>query len=82
MDVSANQRLDEEETDHEVFQMEFQPQEQKWCFRTVDNKLWKLEPIGGIQASVDRLYVTLACGCCRCCLFIVFNRGFERLWYV
>ncbi|KAL8616919.1 hypothetical protein ACOMHN_041838 [Nucella lapillus] len=48
VDVSANQ--DEEESDREIFQMEFQPASNKWAFRTVDNKLWSLEPLGGIQA--------------------------------
>ncbi|XP_076459501.1 protein singed-like [Babylonia areolata] len=49
VDVSANQ--EEEESDREIFQMEFEPSSQKWSFRTVDNKLWSLEPMGGIQAA-------------------------------
>ncbi|XP_076472853.1 fascin-2-like [Babylonia areolata] len=49
VDVSANQ---EEESDKEIFQMEFDPPSGKWAFRTVDNKYWSLEDSqGGIQAD-------------------------------
>lgn len=47
VDVSANQ---EEEGDKEMFQMEYDSHSGKWAFRTVDNKLWTLNPLGGIQA--------------------------------
>lgn len=55
VDVSANQ--DEEEGDKEIFQMEFEPHSQKWAFRTVDNKYWSLEPLGGIQAVGKSMWV-------------------------
>jgi hypothetical protein len=48
VDVSANQ--EEEEGDKEIFQMEHDSHSGKWAFRTVDNKLWALNPLGGIQA--------------------------------
>lgn len=48
VDVSANQ--EEEEGDKEIFQMEHDAHSHKWAFRTVDNKLWALNPLGGIQA--------------------------------
>ncbi|KAK7484668.1 hypothetical protein BaRGS_00024076 [Batillaria attramentaria] len=48
VDVSANQ--EEEESDKEIFQMEYDRHTGKWAFRTVDNKYWILEPLGGIQA--------------------------------
>lgn len=48
VDVSANQ--EEEESDKEIFQMEYHRLSAKWAFRTVDNKYWVLEPLGGIQA--------------------------------
>lgn len=54
MDVSANQG--EEESDNEIFQMEFHPPSGKWAFRTVANKYWVFkENVGGIQASDSSL---------------------------
>ncbi|KAL8619239.1 hypothetical protein ACOMHN_050020 [Nucella lapillus] len=50
MDVSANQGG--EETDNEIFQMEYHQASGKWAFRSVDNKYWVFkENVGGIQAS-------------------------------
>ena len=53
VDVSANQ--EEEEGDKEIFQMEYNPASGKWAFRTVDNKYWSLEPMGGIQAISNEM---------------------------
>lgn len=47
VDVSANQ--EDEETDKEIFQMEYERSSGRWAFRTVDNKYWSLEPLGGVQ---------------------------------
>ena len=50
VDVSANQI---EIADSETFQLEEEPNNEKWAFRTNTNKYWKLEPGNGIQATGD-----------------------------
>ena len=54
-DVSANQT--EEEGDKEVFQLEYHKKMEVWSIRCVDNTLWTLEAVGGIQAGAKELWV-------------------------
>jgi hypothetical protein len=54
VDVAANH--DEEDTNHEIFQMELVVPETdtspgRWAFRTVNNTYWTQEPQGGVQAK-------------------------------
>jgi len=48
VDVTANQ---EEISDHETFQLEWEPAAAKWYIRTMQDKFFSLQPGGGIQAS-------------------------------
>jgi Fascin domain. len=49
--VTANQ---EEISDHETFQLEFDPSTKRWYIRTMQDRYWTLETGGGIQASGDK----------------------------
>jgi len=51
VDVTANQ---EEISDHETFQLEFEPAANKWYIRTMQDKFFTVEAGGGIQASETR----------------------------
>jgi len=48
VDVTSNQ---EEVSDHETFQLEFEPQAEKWYIRTMQDRYFSIQPGGGIQAS-------------------------------
>jgi len=51
VDVTANQ---EEISDHETFQLEFDPVASKWSIRTMQDKYFSLQAGGGIQAAEPR----------------------------
>ncbi|KAK9888195.1 hypothetical protein WA026_000464 [Henosepilachna vigintioctopunctata] len=51
VDVTANQ---EEISDHETFLLEYEWNSEKWHIRTMQDKYWKLEAGGGIQAVGDK----------------------------
>jgi len=51
VDVTANQ---EEISDHETFQLEFDPKLSKWSIRTMQDKYFRLGPGGGLQAAETR----------------------------
>ena len=48
VDVTANQ---DEISDHETFQMEFDPSSKRWYMRTMQDKYFTLQAGGGIQAN-------------------------------
>jgi len=54
VDVTANQ---DEISDHETFQLEFDPSTKRWYIRTMQDRYWTLETGGGIQAVADKKYV-------------------------
>lgn len=49
--MTANQ---EEISDHEKFQLEYDPGTQRWYVRTMQDKYWTLEAGGGIQANAAK----------------------------
>ncbi|XP_063240690.1 protein singed isoform X2 [Bacillus rossius redtenbacheri] len=51
VDVTANQ---DEISDHETFQLEFDPSTKRWYIRTMQDRYWTLETGGGIQACGDK----------------------------
>ncbi|CAI6344413.1 unnamed protein product [Macrosiphum euphorbiae] len=51
VDVTANQ---DEISDHETFQLEFDPSTKRWYIRTMQDRYWTLETGGGIQAVADK----------------------------
>lgn len=53
VDVTANQ---DEISDHETFQLEFDPSTKRWYIRTMQDRYWTLETGGGIQAVADKKY--------------------------
>jgi len=55
VDVTANQ---DEISDHETFQLEFDPSTKRWYIRTMQDRYWTLETGGGIQAVADKKYAT------------------------
>jgi hypothetical protein len=56
LDVSANQI---ELADSETFQLEEDPINEKWTFRTNKNKYWRLENANGLQAVGESVYVSV-----------------------
>lgn len=58
VDVTANQ---DEISDHETFQLEFDPSTKRWYIRTMQDRYWTLETGGGIQAVADKKYVNYYC---------------------
>lgn len=55
VDVTANQ---DEISDHETFQLEFDPSTKRWYIRTMQDRYWTLETGGGIQAVADKKYIS------------------------
>ena len=55
MDVTANQ---DEISDHETFQLEFEPSTKRWYMRTMKDKYFTLQPGGGVQANENKRQVT------------------------
>merc|ERR1719385_262287 len=51
VDVTANQ---EEISNHETFQLEFDPKAAKWAIRTMQDKYFSLQAGGGLQAGETR----------------------------
>ena len=56
VDVTANQ---EEISDHETFQLEYDPTVQRWYLRTMQDKYFTLGAGGGIQANETKRYVDI-----------------------
>lgn len=54
--MTANQ---DEISDHETFQLEYEPKSGGWYVRTMQDKYWTVEGTGGIQAGADRKCVRL-----------------------
>ena len=54
MDVTANQ---DEISDHETFQLEFEPSTKRWYMRTMKDKYFTLQPGGGVQANENKRQV-------------------------